>query len=275
MTCAGRGLSFWIVSALFCFVTVFTEPAHAQENVIDQATVRVLCSNGFAVEKAKLGGTEAALAVPQLVHGSGFVAGKKGVIVTAQHVVADAKFVVVWIPGVEKPLPAKVVHQDSDLDVAFLRVLEKVPVRADWKNAKKLDVRQKIFAVGYPLDATRSDAQSFEGSVSSLMPDGNLQLSLSVNAGNSGGPIVDEKGRVHAIVTKGANAKAGVTGMAIATPVSSFKQELTREVFNARQGELAGLGQEAALVAAELLVLEQSATTSLLALASDVHSAGV
>jgi hypothetical protein len=126
--------------------------------------------------------------------------------------------------------------------------------------------------VGYPLDATRGDAQSFEGSVSSLMPDGDLQLSLSVNVGNSGGPVVDEKGRVHAIVTQGANAKVGVTGLAIATPLGAFQQELTREVYNARQGELDALGEEAALVAAELLVLEQSETTSLLARATEIDS---
>lgn len=268
----GRGFAAWIGVLVGCICSLLSPALRAEDHPIDRATVRVLCSDGFDVQTASLEGGQAALAILKLVHGTGFVAGKKGVIVTARHVVADAKFVVVLVPGAARPLPAKVIHTDEERDVAFLRVLEMVPVRADWKNAKRLEVGQKIFAVGYPIDSTRSDAQSVEGTVSSLMPDGNVQLGFTVNAGNFGGPVVDEKGRVQAILTRGDDVKAGATGMALATPVTAFKQELIREVYNKRAGELDALGSDGALKAAELLVLEQSESTSLLRLATRVDS---
>jgi hypothetical protein len=252
-----------------CFSTLIASPARAQGEGVQPATVRVLCSKGFELRSAKLAQVSVELAAPSLVQGSGFVAGKKGVIVTARHVVAGAKFVAVQVPGVAYPLPAKVTYSDEKLDVAFLRVLEAVPARADWKNAKRLGAGTRVRAVGYPSGSEGTEARSVEGTVSSSTAE-NLKLSLTMARGSAGSPVVDEQGRVHAIVT-GA-AAAAQSGVAAATPIDAFKQELIREVYDKRQGQLEALRDEATLVMTELLTLEFGESTSLMRVATEVDS---
>jgi len=86
-------------------------------------------------------------------------------------------------------------------------------------GAVPLRVRQTVDAIGYPLDPTRVQPQSSRGIIAGLLPDGELQLDMSVNPGNSGGPLMDEEGRIVGIVVARGRLDRGVEGIAVAEPL--------------------------------------------------------
>ena len=76
------------------------------------------------------------------------------------------------------------------------------------------DVGDKVFTLGYP----RTEMVYGEGSVSSLSGYSNdtsmYQISIPVNPGNSGGPLLDEQGNIIGVV-RGKISSAEATGFAI------------------------------------------------------------
>jgi len=146
-------------------------------------------------------------------------------------------------------LEARVVLLDETRDVALLRVAHSFEsVAALGPAGETLAVRQTVFAIGYPLDVTRSDPQSSRGSVSGLLPDGRLQLDISVNPGNSGGPVVDEKDRVFGIVSARGNLKQGIVGLGVAIPLDAFRAALDAEIQKGSGSAAAPSGHMADLV---------------------------
>jgi hypothetical protein len=98
-------------------------------------------------------------------------------------------------------------------------------------------VREPVYVVGYPLDASRTSPQSQQGIVSGVLPDGSLQLGVALNPGNSGGPVVDAKERLIGIAVARADPAAGAQGIGVAVPV---EQMLPSYEKMSKPGELAG-----------------------------------
>lgn len=228
----GGGCSYWVwvTAFVWCLLPRAALAQSLQYSAIDRATVRVLALGPVDLQEIEIGERKFRLASPIGGHGSGFVAGKDGLIVTAAHVVADARAVAVHAPGVLGPLAARVVAIDETRDVALLRVAHTFDAPAAIAPAgENLAIRQTVFAIGYPVDVTRADPQSSRGSVSGLLPDGRLQLDISVNPGNSGGPVVDEKDRVFGIVSARGNVSKGIVGLGVAVPIDAFRAQLQTE----------------------------------------------
>ncbi|MCA9629202.1 MAG: trypsin-like peptidase domain-containing protein [Myxococcales bacterium] len=216
------------------FLALLAPSAFAQAvayDNIDQATVRVLGMGNVEIEPIEDEGQTYHLAVPIAGHGSGVLLSKDGLILTAAHVIDDTRALAVLVPGHLGPLPAVTVYKDTTRDFALLRVggdFEHVAELADPKA--KLAIRQNVFAIGYPLDATRTDPQSTPGIVSGVRPSGQLQLGMSVNPGNSGGPVVDSDGKVRAIVVSRSRLDEGAVGLAYAVPLSTFADSVTKQL---------------------------------------------
>ncbi|MEZ4369556.1 MAG: serine protease [Polyangiaceae bacterium] len=219
---SSRIVRFLTVLLLSVFAPSAFAQAVAYDN-IDQATVRVLGMGNIEVEAIEDAGQTYQLAVPIAGHGSGVLLSKDGLILTAAHVIADARALAVLVPGRLGPLPAVTVYTDTTRDFALLRVkgdFEHIAELADPKAP--LAIRQDVFAIGYPLDATRMDPQSTPGIVSGVRPTGELQLGMSVNPGNSGGPVVDSEGKVRGIVVSRSRLDEGAVGLAYAVPLQTF-----------------------------------------------------
>src|SRR5262245_38666581 len=136
--------------------------------------------------------------------GSGWVYDDKGHIVTNAHVVAAARRIVVQFHdgGVSR---ADVVGMDPLTDVAVLKV-EESPVLHPMRRATGGGVQQgdRVFAFGSPFGFKFSMS---EGIVSGLGRSARtamgfagvsnyIQTDAAVNPGNSGGPLVDVRGRL-------------------------------------------------------------------------------
>ncbi len=128
--------------------------------------------------------------------GSGFLVSDDGYLITNQHVVGAAKTVRVrWSDGLETT--GEVVRIDKRRDVAL--------VKAQGRGRQPLALRrgaatvgEAVFAIGTPLDEKLQNTVT-KGIVSAnRILDGFafIQSDVGVDHGNSGGPLLDDKGRV-------------------------------------------------------------------------------
>jgi S1-C subfamily serine protease len=190
-------------------------------SVIDRSTVRVFSVHGVGTAAIPTSrGARRLLALPESSHGSGLLVSADGLIVTARHVVRDGNLLAVWVPGHERAFEAHVVHVDETWDLAVLAIqgtfTDFVPIRA---LGRALHVREQVHAIGYPLDARRTDPQSAQGIVAGVLPSGELQLDIGVNPGNSGGPLIDADEHVVGIVVARGDVEQGVQSIGVAVPV--------------------------------------------------------
>ncbi|MBR5032625.1 MAG: serine protease [Treponema sp.] len=191
------------------------------------ATVTVWVDQGYKVENGN--------GYADIVIGSGFFIDRRGYIITNHHVIAEivnpkrkttCKLFVKLPSDMEKKIPAKVVGYDSVMDLALLKVDSYEP---DFVfalgSSSELEVGDKISAIGTPIGLEGTLTSGIISSTSrSLITMGNVfQIDAAVNAGNSGGPLIDSNRKVQAIVFAG---MLQYQGLNFAIPVEYLKLEL-------------------------------------------------
>ncbi|MGH9048488.1 MAG: S1C family serine protease [Acidimicrobiia bacterium] len=142
--------------------------------------------------------------------GTGFVIGADGVIVTNNHVVADANSIeVAFSDGAT--LPAEIVGRDAAADLAVVKVdATDLPV-VELGDSETVQVGDDVVAIGNAL-ALEGGLSVTRGIISGpprevvaeeigITLDAVLQTDAAINQGNSGGPLVDARGRVIGINT--------------------------------------------------------------------------
>lgn len=170
--------------------------------------------------------------------GSGFVISDAGLIVTNAHVIDGADRVWVRVGDGER-VEAEIVGTDTSSDIALLRIETDGQDLAALRlaDSETVEVGDATYAIGSPygLDRTLTG-----GLVSALhrsieAPDGYaisnvIQTDAALNPGNSGGPLLDDMGRVvgvnSQIETSGSSAggAASNTGLGFAVPSNTVKR---------------------------------------------------
>lgn len=197
-------------------------------SAIDAATVRVFALGPPALASVSHGTQQLHIGIPLAGHGSGVLVDQAGLVLTAAHVVKDARVLAVQFPGMTGPVVARVVYADDEHDIALIQVPPQSRETPKLCSADMaLHTRQEVFAVGYPLDSTREDPQSSRGIISARLTSGDFQLDISVNPGNSGGPIITNGDEVCGIVVARAEANSGrAAGIAVAVPAATIQRRL-------------------------------------------------
>jgi serine protease Do len=136
--------------------------------------------------------------------GSGFIIKADGYIITNAHVVAGAPAVVtVMMADGKTEIPADIVgFSAKGLDLALLKINRpgKLPTIA-LGNTKSMRVGDNIYAIGTPL-GEENQSTFTAGMVSALRGERQIiQHNAAVNRGNSGGPLLNEKGEVVGVNT--------------------------------------------------------------------------
>lgn len=149
-------------------------------------------------------GETAKPAVRRSSSGSGIVITRQGLILTNQHVVHDCDAYEV-IDDANRRLKAALQAADSARDLALLVVQEEFPAAASLRKDIAPRLGESVSVVGYPLVAVLGARPTVGfGHVSSTVGvRGNpaqMQISVPVQRGNSGGPVLDQSGNVIGVV---------------------------------------------------------------------------
>jgi Do/DeqQ family serine protease len=155
--------------------------------------------------------------------GSGVIVSDKGYVLTNNHVVRDSTTVEVKLAD-GRTAKAKVIGSDSDSDLAVLKIeLDKLPV-ISIGSSQKLRVGDVVLAIGnafgFDNTVTQGIVSATERSAKEL---GNLesliQTDAAINFGNSGGALIDARGRLIGINTAMYSRTGGYQGIGFAIPI--------------------------------------------------------
>jgi len=146
-----------------------------------------------------------AKARPEIRAGTGFAISEDGHIATAYHVIKDAKTIKVYLSK-DSFVSARVIHGDPANDLTLLKIENPTPNFLQITQMRSVKTGDRVFTIGFPISSVLGqEAKYTEGVVSSLSglkgASSLLQITVPVQPGNSGGPLVNEKGEVVGIIT--------------------------------------------------------------------------
>ncbi len=169
--------------------------------------------------------------------GSGVVASAEGLVITAAHVVADARAVEVMLfDGVTQT--ATVVYLDRAVDIALLRLTQPPPAEALARlgDSDALPRGSTVYVIGSPFGLESSVASGIVSGRHSAAhvfggDDGANQAELiqtdaAMNSGVSGGPMFNSRGEVIAIAQSILSKSGGSEGLGFGLAINSVKDIL-------------------------------------------------
>ena len=157
--------------------------------------------------------------------GSGFIIDPSGVVVTNNHVIADADEINVILNDGTK-LPAELIGKDAKSDLALLRVHPDKPLKAvKFGDSDKLRLGEWVIAIGNPFSlggtVTAGIVSARHRDINSGPYDNYIQTDAAINRGNSGGPLFNLNGDVIGINTAIISPSGGSIGIGFAVPSNS------------------------------------------------------
>ena len=167
-----------------------------------------------------------------LGHGSGFVISESGYLITNSHVVNDAtKIELIFDNGFT--LSGELIKEDENRDVALVKIagggFKPLPVNI---SSTESESGMEVIAIGTPKDLQLGQTVTkgiISGSREFNEIDGSsnkyLQTDVTINLGNSGGPLISAKGEVIGIVVAKLIGE-GVEGIAFAIPIEEALRNL-------------------------------------------------
>ena len=170
-------------------------------------------------------------------NGSGIVIDARGHVLTDNHVISNCNDVRVTDAAGGTPVGATLVANDARLDLALLQTDQRWPAHARFRDSQTVRPGEPVVVTGFPLTGLVSPEMAVTtGSVTALAGgNGNarlMQFSAPIQPGNSGGPVLDESGRVVGIATSELNglALAALTGGALPQNVNfATKADVARD----------------------------------------------
>ena len=161
--------------------------------------------------------------------GSGFIIDPSGLIVTNNHVIANAEQITVTLSD-DSRLQAEVIGRDAVSDLALLKVELKAGLpAATWGDSTKTRVGDWVLSIGNPFGlggtVTSGIISATARDIHSGPYDDFLQTDASINRGNSGGPMFNLAGEVIGINTAIFSPSGGSIGIGFAIP-SAFARPI-------------------------------------------------
>ena len=152
--------------------------------------------------------------------GSGFIIDTSGLVVTNNHVIADADEVNVILND-GTTLKAEVIGRDQKTDLALLKVTPIKPLKAvKFGDSDKLRLGEWVIAIGNPFSlggtVTAGIVSARNRDIQSGPYDNYIQTDAAINRGNSGGPLFNLNGEVIGVNTAIISPSGGSIGIGFA-----------------------------------------------------------
>lgn len=149
--------------------------------------------------------------------GTGFIADKKGIVITNSHVIGNAKNCIVTLYTKEE-LEGKVLLSYFSQDIAFVKIdSPKKLYQAKMTVDKDYAIGDAVIAYGNPLGyedtVTKGIISALDREIQGIKY---IQTDVAINPGNSGGPLIDTNGNVIGINTL---KIADASGIGFAIPI--------------------------------------------------------
>lgn len=197
--------------------------------------------------------------------GSGFLISGDGIVVTNNHVIADADEITVRLSD-DSEFPAKLIGTDTKTDVAVLKIEpgNRTLPFVKFGNSDGLRVGDWVVAIGNPFGlggTVTAGIVSARGRDIGQGPyDDFIQTDASINRGNSGGPLFNLDGDVIGINTAIFSQSGGSIGIgfAISSKLASSVVGQLREFGRTRRGWLGVRIQQVTDEIAESLGLDRA-----------------
>ncbi len=157
--------------------------------------------------------------------GSGFVIKEDGIVITNNHVVANAEDILVRVG--EKEYEAKVIGADPYMDIAVIKMKTKDKFKpVSFGDSSKARVGDWVVAIGNPFGlggtVTSGIISARNRQIGLTRYEDFIQTDASINQGNSGGPLFNLKGEVIGINTAIiAPGQSGSIGIGFAIPANA------------------------------------------------------
>lgn len=164
--------------------------------------------------------------------GTGVVVDERGYIVTCRHVIHDSIWVkVLLIDGTE--LAAELVAEEPRFDLAILRAVSKKTLKSVLflPDADPVMVGETVIAIGHPYGYRHTVSTGIVSGLNREIPIGDgvvlknlIQTDAGINAGNSGGPLLNINGELLGI---NCAYRDGARGIAFAVNSTDVKRMLS------------------------------------------------
>ena len=182
------------------------------------------------------------LEVPAEGAGSGSVLDKDGHVLTNYHVVEGAQEIRVTLDSGET-YDAGLVGYDQPNDMAVLKIdapaSELVPI--DVGDSTRLKVGQNVYAIGNPFGLERTMTTGIISSLNRSLPGKSgrtmksiIQIDAALNRGNSGGPLLDTRGRLIGMNPAIASSTGENNGIGFAIPAETIKRVVPQLIASGR-----------------------------------------
>ncbi|WP_259730806.1 MULTISPECIES: trypsin-like peptidase domain-containing protein [Synechococcales] len=159
--------------------------------------------------------------------GSGFITRSDGVIITNAHVVEGANEVSITLPD-GRSFTGKVLGSDPLTDIAVVKVVAQGLPVAPLGDSARVRPGEWAIAIGNPLGLDNTVTAGIISAIQRTNAIGEgqrvpyIQTDAAVNPGNSGGPLINDRGQVIGVNT--AIRQAPGAGLSFAIPVNLARQ---------------------------------------------------
>lgn len=133
--------------------------------------------------------------------GTGFVIDQEGLIATNLHVIGEARPIWVETRDDRRYEVVEVYASDRAMDLAIIRIKPDEALKPLSLSTDGLVEGQLTAAIGHPLGLTNSVVSGIVSGERKFSGNAMWQVAMTIEPGNSGGPLLDMQGRVHGVIS--------------------------------------------------------------------------
>jgi serine protease Do len=185
----------------------------AAENEKPEELLQRVNKSIVVINQAARAGTEESI-------GAGFVVSNEGLIATSFHVIGEGRPITVTFLDGKTYAPTEIHAWDRKTDLALLKIPGTNFIALKLGDSDNLKQGRRIYALGNPQGLKFSAVEGIVSAIREFDSGPMIQVAVPVEPGNSGGPLIDEKGRVQGVISM----KSLMTeNLGFAVPINALK----------------------------------------------------